>query len=105
MKNEIPFRIPDSWEWLRFGDVAFNYDGKRVPLSKDERIKLNKIYDYYGASGTIDKVDDYIFDRQLLLLIGEDGANLIASKPIAFIAEGKYWVNNHAHVLDFIDGN
>lgn len=103
-ENEIPFRIPDSWEWMRFGDVAFNYDGKRVPLSKDERIKLNKIYDYYGASGIIDKVDDYIFDRQLLL-IGEDGANLIArSKPIAFIAEGKYWVNNHAHVLDFIDG-
>ena len=55
------------------------------------------------ASEIIDKVENYLFDKPLLL-IGEDGANLInRSKPIAFIARGKYWVNNHAHVLDFID--
>jgi type I restriction enzyme S subunit len=60
-------------------------------------------YDYYGASGVIDKVNDYLFDKPLLL-IGEDGANLInRSTPIAFIAHGKYWVNNHAHVLDGIN--
>ena len=62
---------------------------------------LMKTYDYYGASGVIDKVDRYLFDKPLLL-IGEDGANLInRSTPIAFIARGKYWVNNHAHVLDY----
>ena len=58
------------------------------------------MYDYYGASGVIDKVDQYLFDKKLLL-IGEDGANLLMrSTPIAFLAEGNYWVNNHAHVLD-----
>jgi len=72
-------------------------------LSVNERSRLIKIYDYYGASGVIDKVDRFIFDKPLLL-IGEDGANLInRSTPIAFIARGKYWVNNHAHVLDFIN--
>ena len=75
-------------------------DAERIPLSVDERSKLAKKYDYYGASGVIDKVDDFIFDKPLLL-IGEDGANLLTrNTPIAFIARGKYWVNNHAHVLD-----
>ena len=102
-EDEIPFEIPDSWEWVRFGTITINRDSERVPLSVDERSKLKKIYDYYGASGVIDKVDDYLFDKPLLL-IGEDGANLInRSTPIAFIAKGKYWVNNHAHVLDYIN--
>lgn len=100
-EDEIPFEIPESWEWVRFGDITINRDSERVPLSVDERSKLMKIYDYYGASGVIDKVDKYLFDKPLLL-IGEDGANLInRSSPIAFIATGKYWVNNHAHVLDY----
>jgi type I restriction enzyme S subunit len=102
-EDEIPFDIPDTWKWVRFGSITINRDSERVPLSVDERSKLNKIYDYYGASGVIDKVDKYLFDKPLLL-IGEDGANLInRSSPIAFIATGKYWVNNHAHVLDYIN--
>ena len=100
--SEIPFAIPDSWAWARFGGIAFNRDSERIPLSVSQRNGLEKKYDYYGASGIIDKVDRYLFDKPLLL-IGEDGANLInRSTPIAFIARGKYWVNNHAHVLDFI---
>ena len=60
-------------------------------------------YDYYGASGKIDKIDSYLFDEKLLL-IGEDGANLVTrSKPIAFFAKGQYWVNNHAHCIDATD--
>ena len=102
--DEIPFEIPDSWEWVRFGNALINRDCERIPLSVEERSKLDKIYDYYGASGVIDKVDRYLFDKPLLL-IGEDGANLLLrSKPIAFIANGYYWVNNHAHVLDTIEG-
>ena len=102
-EDEIPFDIPDGWKWVRFGTITINRDSERVPLSVDERSKLKKIYDYYGASGVIDKVDNYLFDKPLLL-IGEDGANLInRSSPIAFIAKGKYWVNNHAHVLDYIN--
>ena len=79
-----------------------NRDSERIPLSVSEREKqINKRYDYYGASGVIDKVEGYLFDTPLLL-IGEDGANLLTrNTPIAFIAQsGKYWVNNHAHVLD-----
>ena len=101
--DEIPFEIPSGWELARFGSVMYNRDSERIPLSVAKRSKLTKIYDYYGASGVIDKVDKYLFNKDLLL-IGEDGANLInRSKPIAYIATGKYWVNNHAHVLDCID--
>ena len=99
--DEIPFEIPQGWEWCRFGSLSFNRDSERIPLSVSERLKLNKKFDYYGASGVIDKVDRFLFDKPLLL-IGEDGANLVnRSTPIAFIARGKYWVNNHAHVIDF----
>lgn len=58
-----------------------------------------RVYDYYGASGAIDKVDNYLFDDELLL-IAEDGANLVLRNlPLAIIARGKFWVNNHAHIL------
>ena len=80
-------------------------DGERIPVSKEERRGRARNFDYYGASGIIDKIDGYLFDKPLLL-VGEDGANLInRSTPIAFIARGKYWVNNHAHVLDGISEN
>ena len=98
--NEYPFEIPESWIFVRLGDLMISRDSERIPVSTAEREHRNKIYDYYGASGVIDKIDDYIFDKKLLL-IGEDGANLLTrSSPIAFLANGKYWVNNHAHVLD-----
>ena len=98
--DEIPFEVPQNWAWARFGTAMINRDAERIPLSVNEREKLQKTYDYYGASGVIDKVNRYLFSKPLLL-IGEDGANLLTrSKPIAFIARGQYWVNNHAHVLD-----
>ena len=85
------------------GYCTINRDSERIPLSVYERSRLEKKYDYYGASGVIDKVDRYLFNKPLLL-IGEDGANLInRSTPIAFIARGEYWVNNHAHVLDYLN--
>jgi type I restriction enzyme S subunit len=98
--EERPFDLPASWTWTRFGDVSINRDGERIPVSSSDRESRAKIYDYYGASGVIDKIDGYLFEKTLLL-IGEDGANLInRSTPIAFLAHGKYWVNNHAHVID-----
>jgi type I restriction enzyme S subunit len=98
--GEKPFELPASWTWTRFGDVSINRDGERIPVSSSDRESRAKIYDYYGASGVIDKIDGYLFEKTLLL-IGEDGANLInRSTPIAFLAHGKYWVNNHAHVID-----
>lgn len=102
-EDEKSFELPKGWEWVRFGDALINRDAERIPISSDIRLGKKGDFDYYGASGVIDKVDDYLFDKPLLL-IGEDGANLInRSTPIAFIARGKYWVNNHAHVLDGIN--
>ncbi|WP_255405792.1 restriction endonuclease subunit S [Prevotella sp. tf2-5] len=97
----MPFEVPEGWEWTVIEDVTVNRDAERIPLSLAVRKKQqNKVYDYYGAAGVIDKVENYLFDERLLL-IGEDGANLLSrSKNNAFFAEGKYWVNNHAHVLD-----
>ncbi len=101
-KEEIPFELPKGWLWCRLGEITINRDGERKPISSDERQFRKGEYDYYGASGIIDKIDGYLFDKDLLL-VGEDGANLVTrSTPIAFFAKGKYWVNNHAHVLDAI---
>ena len=95
--------LPLGWTISCFGDITFNRDPERVPLSVDVRRNRQGSYDYYGASGVIDQIDDFLFDKPLLL-IGEDGANLVnRSTPIAFIARGKYWVNNHAHVIDGIN--
>lgn len=91
--------IPEHWEVvsLRYLFEFLNY--RRIPISADERGDMQGIYPYYGASGIIDYVNDYIFDEKLIL-IAEDGANLLSkSTPLAFVAEGKYWVNNHAHIL------
>lgn len=93
-----------KWEETTIGEAMINVDSQRIPLSVAIRKTLEKNYDYYGASGVIDKVDKFLFDKPLLL-IGEDGANLLSrSTPIAFIANGKYWVNNHAHVLEVKEG-
>ena len=70
------YGLPESWQWISFGSVMFSRDGERIPVSKDDRNGREKNYDYYGASGVIDKIDGYLFDKPLLL-IGEDGANLI----------------------------
>ena len=100
----MPFEVPEGWCITDIGELLINRDGERKPVSLAIRSKQNnKVYDYYGAAGVIDKVDNYLFD-ECLLLIGEDGANLLSrNKNNAFLADGKYWVNNHAHVLDAID--
>ena len=103
IEDEIPFELPAGWAWARFSTITINRDSERKPISSSQRTGVEKIYDYYGASGKIDKIDKYIFCERLLL-IGEDGANLVTrSKPIAFFAEGLYWVNNHAHCIDSPD--
>jgi len=94
-----PVRNPFQWEEKRFNSICENLDNRRIPIASSKR-KLG-IYPYYGASGIVDYVDDYIFDEDILL-ISEDGANLIARvTPIAFSVSGKVWVNNHAHVVRF----
>ncbi len=100
-KPHYPYELPEGWCLTNIEELLINRDGERKPVSSAIRNKQkNKVYDYYGAAGVIDQVDNYLFDERLLL-IGEDGANLLSrSKNNAFFADGKYWVNNHAHVLD-----
>lgn len=89
----------EGWEEKKLPDISENLDSKRVPVTKKDR--SNGIYPYYGASGIVDYVNDYLFDEDLLC-ISEDGANLLMrTYPIAFPISGKVWVNNHAHVLRF----
>lgn len=84
---------------FRFDEVTINHDKKRIPLSSMERAKRKGVYRYYGAQGVIDYIDDYIFDGKYLL-IAEDGENLKSKKQnIAQLVEGKFWVNNHAHII------
>ncbi|MEZ7922550.1 MAG: restriction endonuclease subunit S [Acinetobacter towneri] len=94
-------------DWLKtnLGEVVKFSNGKRVPLSESERQKRQGAYRYYGASGVIDYVDDYLFDGEYIL-IGEDGANIITrSSTLAFVVTGKFWVNNHAHIFQSKEGN
>lgn len=103
-EEEILFELPKGWVWTRFQDISINRDDLRKPISKKERELREKIYDYYGASGVIDKIDGYTHEGSFLL-IGEDGSNLrLRSTPIAFEVSGKFWVNNHAHSVEFLNG-
>ncbi|MBK7697145.1 MAG: restriction endonuclease subunit S [Saprospiraceae bacterium] len=98
-------KIPKDWVIKELNEVIDFLDGKRKPVKDSDRSKIQGAYPYYGASGIIDYVNDYIFDEELILL-GEDGANIInRSSPLAFRVSGKIWVNNHAHVLKPKNGN
>lgn len=88
-----------TFETVKFSEITVNHDKKRIPLSTMERSKRQGSYRYYGAQGVIDYIDDYIFDGKYLL-IAEDGENLKSKKQnIAQLAEGRFWVNNHAHIV------
>ena len=91
--------IPKGWEVRYLGDIIELHDSKRVPLSKKEREKREKIYPYYGAASLMDYVDDYMFDG-VYVLLGEDGTVINEfGNPILQYVWGKFWVNNHAHVI------
>lgn len=97
--NEIFSQKGDGWEEKKLGDICKNLDSRRKPITKGKRTPGE--IPYYGASGIVDFVEGYLFDEDLLL-VSEDGANLLArTYPIAFSISGKTWVNNHAHVLKF----
>ena len=91
--------VPEHWEVKQYRHLFYNLDKLRQPITADQRSRNNPKYDYYGASGVIDKIDFYNVDDKVLL-IGEDGANLLMRNlPLIYKAEGKFWVNNHAHIL------
>lgn len=97
--NGIFKKKGEGWIETTLDKISINLDSKRIPITK--AVRSSGKYPYYGASGIVDYVAEYIFDGDNLL-ISEDGANLLArSTPIAFSVSGKYWVNNHAHILKF----
>ena len=88
-----------TWEEKKLGECVEILDSQRKPIESKERANRKGEYPYYGASGIIDYIDDYLFEGESILL-GEDGANIInRNSRLAFIATGKYWVNNHAHIM------
>jgi len=101
-KNVPVLRFPEfsgEWEKKKLSEVSKFLDGRRKPIKESDRSKIKGSYPYYGASGIIDYVNDYIFDEEIILL-GEDGENIISrNSPLAFKVSGKCWINNHAHVI------
>jgi len=95
-------RDAGPWEVKEIEELCEVLNNRRIPISSSDRVPGS--YPYYGASGIVDYIDNYIFDERLVL-VGEDGAKWGAFEPTAFIAEGKYWVNNHVHVLKPIGVN
>lgn len=96
-------RIPEEWEVVRLGEIVEIYDNKRIPLSEEERANRKGIYPYCGANGIIDHIDSYIFEGEYLLL-AEDGGFFGRFENSAYLMSGKFWVNNHAHVLKAREG-
>ncbi len=102
-KDEKFGNVPIGWQVKKVKDIANCLDSKRKPIKAEDRKDIQGEYRYYGAAGIIDYINDYIFDGRYILF-GEDGENLISRKvPQAFIVEGKFWVNNHAHILEAIE--
>lgn len=91
--------MPNNWKTYKLNEIADILNSKRIPLNSRQRNDRKGIFPYYGASGVVDFIDDFIFDGEHVL-ISEDGENLRSrNTPIAFKAKGKFWVNNHAHIV------
>ncbi|EKF9802090.1 restriction endonuclease subunit S [Vibrio cholerae] len=98
-------QLPKGWLTSTIGEACLIENGLRKPISLKERANCQGEFPYYGATGVIDYLNSYTHEGEYVL-IGEDGANLLSkSKPLAFIANGKYWVNNHAHTLRCLGGS
>lgn len=97
--------LPANWDTASLEELIDILDSQRIPLNAEERDRrtsgkpINELFPYYGATGQVGYIDDFIFDESLVLL-GEDGVPFLDPlRPKAYRVDGKYWVNNHAHVL------
>lgn len=102
MENKIQhidlISLPEDWCWITIEEATDNYDSKRVPLNGVEREKMKGAYPYCGANGIVDYINSYKFDGEYIL-IAEDGGYWGRNQSTSYIMNGKFWVNNHAHVL------
>ncbi len=102
--EQLKREIPKGWEVTNIGKITANFDSRRIPLSQNERNSMKGDIPYYGATGVMDYVDQFIFDGQYVL-IAEDGSVVDGDgHPIVQMIWGKTWVNNHAHVLEGCNG-
>ncbi|WP_170238489.1 restriction endonuclease subunit S [Streptococcus suis] len=98
--DQLKREIPEGWGVKQLGEVSICHDSRRVPLSSKDRENKNGIIPYYGATGIMDYIDDFIFEGDYILM-AEDGSVMTSEgKPILQRITGKTWVNNHAHVLE-----
>lgn len=101
--GELVDGLPKGWRSGKLGEIIKNFDSKRVPVSSQERAKRKGIYPYYGAASLMDYIDNYLFDGTFLLM-GEDGSVIDDNGyPVLQYVWGKFWVNNHAHVIQGSD--
>ena len=93
----------EDWELCKLGELIESFDSERIPI--DSSLRISGQYPYYGAPGIIDYIDSYIFDGEYVLL-AEDGANIIMRNyPVAYLTQGKFWLNNHAHIMRMVKGD
>ncbi|MFL5788232.1 MAG: restriction endonuclease subunit S, partial [Flavisolibacter sp.] len=102
MSNKIQhidlMQLPENWSWVSIEDATDNYNSKRVPLNGMEREKMKGIYPYCGANGIVDFIDKFLFDGEFIL-VAEDGGYWGKNQNTSYLMNGKFWVNNHAHIL------
>lgn len=105
LKKSEAENFPKDWRLVALGDFAEILNSKRIPLSSEVRATMSGKYPYCGANGVVDYINDYKFDGEFVLM-AEDGGNFFdyKTRPIAYLMQGKFWVNNHAHVLTAKNG-
>src|SRR5271168_4855319 len=96
--------LPQGWRGAPLMEIVDLHDNRRIPLNAKERATRQGPYPYYGANGQVDSIDDYIFDGEYVLLAEDGGYFDDRSRGVAYEASGKFWVNNHAHILSEKDG-
>lgn len=95
--------LPDDWSLVKLQDIVEIYDNQRIPLNSEQRSRMQGIIPYCGANGVIDYLNDFIFDGEYLL-VAEDGGFFGYMENTSYIMNGKFWANNHVHVLKSIKG-
>jgi len=96
--------LPKGWTMAPATAFAAMHDSRRVPLNAKQRNSMQGIYPYYGANGLVDHINDYLFDGSYVLLAEDGGYFDDPKRGVAYEASGKFWVNNHAHILEPLGG-
>jgi type I restriction enzyme S subunit len=95
--------VPEEWEVLPLGELVSVHDKKRIPVSAEKRSRMRGPYPYCGATGIVDFVDDFLFEGEYVLL-AEDGGRWGGYEESAYVMKGRFWVNNHAHIIQALEG-